>query len=130
MTEKQRYVLQGILDGKSQSEIARELGVSRQDIHNCAKLAISTDGKHTKFKPRAEAKYYRNLDAVLKRENLTCRAFNDRAGLKHEDGTVSRMLSHGDIPRFVTLAKIAKAAGMSVHELIDGREQARETGRD
>ena len=112
MTERQRYVLQGVLDGKTYAEIAKELGVTRQDVHMIAKAAIST---RATFGLR-KAKYYPNLVRYLAENGKSCRALSVEAGLI--PNAVNSMVVNGKTLRWNNIQKLCEVTGLSAEELM------------
>ena len=110
ITNKQRYVLQGIIDGKTYAEIGRELGITRQAAHQYAKNAIKVRGGVV------TAKYYPNLVRYIRESEITCRALSVKAGVS--PNLVADFVARGRTPSWQTIQKLCAVTGLGVEELM------------
>lgn len=112
MTEKQKYVLLQLVAGKNYSEIAREMGTSRQNTQQMAKAAIRIKNYGCKSN---ELNYYPVLIKALQDSDLSRYQFAKKLGIAYY--TLRDMLKYGVEPRMSTWERIAYKLGMTVEEL-------------
>lgn len=112
MTEKQKYVLLQLVAGKSYSEIAREMGTSRQNTQQMAQAAIRIKNYGCKSN---ELNYYPVLIKALEDSDLSRYQFAKKLGIGYN--TLRDMLKYGVEPRMSTWERIAYKLGMTVEEL-------------
>ena len=109
MTDKQKCVLQSLIDGKGYTEIAKEMGVSRQTVYNIAKQAIGHGGNYTQG-------FYPNIRNYIAENCKSMKEFADCAGVDYK--LVQEMLKHGRSPRWPDISKMMAYTGMGVRTLM------------
>lgn len=117
MTESQKLVLLGLIDGKTYSEIGREMGISRQAAHEFAQHAIRVG------RPDNRA-YYPNLSKWITDNFRSVRAFCIRYGLAQHN--VGQMLSKGREPSWRIVKRLCEITGMTAEELMAGGKSDKE----
>lgn len=113
MTELQKQVLRMMIDEKPMSEIASELGVSRQDVWQIAQRAI-------KNRARCENrgyKYYPAIQHYMEEHNCTVADLARASGVRY--GTLRDMLRTGKRIGRVTIVRLNGATGISADDLIN-----------
>lgn len=128
MTEIQKQVLLGLIDGKTYSEIGREMGISRQAAHDYAQRAVRIGHE------RAERMiYYPNLRGWIYGNFRSVLAFSRRYGFAAQ--TINGMLTKGRAPSWGTIRQLCEITDMSAEELMAGgksdvQENVQETGEE
>lgn len=114
MTEKQKYVLRGLLDGKGYTEMAVEMGVSRQAVHQIAKAAVHI-GRGRMYS-RENYSHYPVLADALVESGMSKNQFVHKLGISYT--TLDNMLLRGHVPVYRILKKVASGIGVSVSRLM------------
>ena len=129
MTELQKQVLLGLIDGKTYSEIGREMGISRQAAHDYAQRAVRTGHE------RAERRiYYPNLRGWIYDNFRSVLAFSNKYGLAPQ--TIKNMLTKGRAASWGTIRRLCEITDMSAEELMAGgkgenvQENVQENGEE
>ena len=112
MTDTQKRVLQGLIDGKTYSDIAREMGITRQAVHNYAQNAV----KVGQDRALRECKYYPNLAAWIYDEFRSAMAFSKKCGISYP--VIRTMLSEGREPSWRIVKRLCEITGMTAEELM------------
>lgn len=117
MTEKQKFILRGLADGKTQAQIAKEMGVSRQVVNNALRSIF-----HIKRDPATiEYPHYPNLCAWMREQEMTVAELSRQAGV--HPASLNKMLNKGIAPRWDGICKLKRVTGMTADELMyDGEE--------
>ena len=109
MTDKQKFVLQSLIDGKRYAEIAQEMGVTRQTVYNIARQAIGHGGNYTNG-------YYPNIRNFIAENCRNMVEFAFSAGVDYK--LVQEMLKQGRSPRWPDISKMMAYTGMDVRTLM------------
>ena len=108
MTENQKYILRALADGKTQAEIARELGVTRQYVNASAITAVRP-GKIDKI-------VYPRVREALRNSGMSIHALAQTSGISYP--TVLHMMRGQAVPRWGTLVTLAQCLGISIEEMM------------
>ena len=109
MTEKQKRVLQGLIDGKRYTDIAKEIGITRQYAYYLAKRAIGHGGDYTNG-------YYPNI------RNYIAENCEDMADFAKQIGVdyllVQEPLKYGGAFKWPVVVKMIEHTGIDVKTLM------------
>lgn len=117
MTEKQKFILRGLADGKTQTQIAKEMGISRQAVNNalCAIMRIKRDPATIQYP------HYPNLGAWMREQEMTASELSRQTGMN--PASLTKMLNKGIAPCWDGICKLKRVTGMTADELMyDGEE--------
>ena len=109
MTERQKLVLRSLIDGKRYTEIAREMGVTRQAVYDIAKKAIGHGGDYTDG-------YYPNIRRYISENCRSIADFADKTGVKYS--SVHGMLKYGGSAQWTEILKMSEYTGMDIRTLM------------
>ena len=112
MTELQKQVLLGLIDGKTYAEIGREMGMSRQAAFDYAQKAVKVGHE------RAERRYYPNLCRWIYDNFKSVLAFSRRYGINPT--TINNMLNAGREPSWRVVKRLCEITDMKAEELMAG----------
>ena len=124
MTDKQKYILLGLAEGKTQVQIARELGTTRQDINVALQGIIRKQRRASEI----EYRHYPNLAAWMLKHDKSCVMLAKLADINVP--TLSKMLRNGTAPRWANICKLTRITGMTAEELMYDGEAAQEVETD
>lgn len=110
MTEKQKKILTMLIEGKNYTEIATELGTSRQDVWQSARGALMLRNDVSRIR------YYPNLAEYIYKRHRSIRDFSIKNGLKY--CTIQGMLSNGRTPEWKTIDKLSQCTGIPIEKLV------------
>lgn len=110
MTEKQKKILTMLIEGKNYTEIATELGTSRQDVWKSAQDAVMLRAGF------GRVRYYPNLAKYIHKEYRSIKEFANENGLKY--CTIQGMLSEGRTPEWKTISKLSQCTGIPIEKLM------------
>lgn len=113
MTDLQKRVLQGLIDGKSYTEIGNELGVSRQSAWQCANQAVKL-----RTVPNSVDKYpyYPYLRQAIIDKGESIMEFARNSGVNY--ATLLNMIKKGRSPRWDTVEKLVAYTGVGGDRLM------------
>ena len=114
MTEKQKYVLRGLLDGKGYTQMAAEMGVSRQAVHEIAKAAVHIG--RGRLYSRENYNHFPVLADALVESGMSKNQFTQKIGISYT--MLDNMLIRGHVPGYKVLRRIADGIGVSVSRLM------------
>lgn len=125
MTELQKQVLLGLIDGKTYAEIGREMGMSRQAAFDYAQRAVKIGHER-----RAERQYYPNLCQWIYGNFKSVLAFSRRYGVN--PATINNMLNAGREPSWRMVKRLCEITDMTAEELMAGGkgENVQENGEE
>lgn len=109
MTETGKKVLLMLIDGKNYTEIAQELGTTRQWAHECAKKAIGRSRNYDKY-------HYPNIARFIEDNSYTCAGFAREAKIEYR--TLMLMLQKGATPSWKTITKLVEFTQMAAEDLM------------
>ena len=109
MTEKQKRVLRGLMAGRSYTEIAQEMGITRESAYSLAKRAIAHGGNYTKG-------FYPNIRNYIAENCVNIADFAKGVGVSYT--LVQQMLKYGRTPNWTTIKKMTEYTGMDIKTLM------------